>query len=76
MTSQELDELLTFRWPMVMRRVMADGSDEWLKNFVRSIARQGKRPAWRPTQKQEQIMCRLVSELGTAPNTDPEVIED
>ncbi|QEW18994.1 hypothetical protein LA6_001173 [Marinibacterium anthonyi] len=76
MTSQELDELLTFRWPLVMRRVMADGADEWLKTFVRSIARQGKRPAWHPTPKQEQIMRRLVSELGTAPNTDPEVIED
>ena len=28
MTDRELDELLTLRWPMVMRRVMADGGDE------------------------------------------------
>ncbi|MEB3417020.1 hypothetical protein ACFSDD_04440 [Salipiger marinus] len=75
MTAQELDEVLTFRWPIVMRRVMADGSDEWLKGFVRSIARHGKRPAWRPSQKQEQIMRRLVSELGTAPE-GLNVIED
>jgi len=75
MTAHELDEVLTFRWPLVVRRVMADGSDEWLKGFVRSIARHGKRPAWRPSQKQEQIMRRLVSELGTAPE-GLNVIED
>ncbi|MGC9370308.1 MAG: hypothetical protein ACP5DX_12275 [Paracoccaceae bacterium] len=75
MTDRELDEILTFRWPIVMRRVMADGSDEWLKGFVKSIARHGKRPSWRPSQKQEQIMRRLVSELGTAPAPDLEVIE-
>ena len=75
MTDIELDELLTIRWPMVLRRVMADSSDEWLKGFVRSIARHGKRASWRPTAKQEQIMRRLVSELGTAPERDVELIE-
>ena len=75
MTDRELDEILTFRWPIVMRRVMADGSDEWLKGFVRSIAKHGKRAAWRPTVKQAQIMRRLVSELGTAPEQNFELIE-
>ncbi|MEQ8877215.1 MAG: hypothetical protein RIC49_12470 [Phycisphaerales bacterium] len=75
MTDRELEEILTFRWPVVMRRVMADGSDEWLKGFVRSIARHGKRPSWRPTVKQAQIMRRLVSELGTGPEPMMEVIE-
>ena len=75
MTDSELDEILTFRWPIVMRRVMADGSDEWLKGFVRSIAKHGKRAAWRPSAKQEQIMRRLLSELGTAPEQNFEVIE-
>ena len=75
MTDSELDEILTFRWPIVMRRVMADGSDEWLKGFVRSIAKHGKRAAWRPSAKQEQIMRRLVSELGTAPEQNFELIE-
>lgn len=75
MTDRELDELLTIRWPVVMRRVMADGTDEWLKGFVRSIAKHGKRASWRPTGKQEQIMRRLVSELGTAPERDVELIE-
>ena len=75
MTDSDLDEILTFRWPIVMRRVMADGSDEWLQGFVRSIARHGKRPSWRPSPKQEQIMRRLVSELGTAPDQGVEVIE-
>lgn len=75
MTERELDEILTFRWPVVMRRVMADGSDDWLKGFVRSIARHGKRPSWRPTPKQAQIMRRLVSELRTSPDASMELIE-
>ena len=75
MTDRELDEVLTFRWPIVLRRVMADGSDEWLKGFVQSIARRGKRASWRPSAKQEQIMRRLVSELGTAPDQGVELIE-
>jgi hypothetical protein len=75
MTDAELDEVMTFRWPMVVRRVMADGSDEWLKGFVKSIARHGKRAAWRPSQKQEQIMRRLVSDLGTEPEQELELIE-
>ena len=75
MTPSELDEMLTFRWPIVMRRVMADGSDEWLQGFVRSIAKHSKRAAWQPSAKQEQIMRRLVSELGAAPDLEVELIE-
>lgn len=75
MTDAELDEILTFRWPLVVRRVMADGSDEWLKGFVRSIARHGKRRAWRPSIRQEQIMRRLVSELGTGAEQVVDLIE-
>lgn len=75
MTEQELDEIITHRWPLVLRRVMAEGSDEWLKGFVRSIARHGKRPRWRPTPKQAQIMRRLVSELGTEQAQPFEVFE-
>ncbi|UWR34479.1 hypothetical protein K3759_05145 [Sulfitobacter sp. W027] len=74
MTSRELDEILHYRWPLVLRAAMA-GSDEWLKGFARSIAKHGKRASWRPTHKQEQIMRRLVSELGTAPSSEGEVIE-
>ncbi|WP_339759848.1 hypothetical protein [uncultured Sulfitobacter sp.] len=75
MTDRELEEVLTFRWPLVMRRVMADGTDDWLKGFVRSVARHGKRSGWRPSKKQEQIMRQLVSELGTAPEREVELIE-
>ncbi|WP_224815667.1 hypothetical protein [Hasllibacter sp. MH4015] len=75
MTDSELDEILTLQWPQVIRRVMADGSDDWLKGFVQSIARQGKRSAWHPSAKQAQIMRRLVSELGTTPDDDFQVIE-
>ncbi|APZ52165.1 hypothetical protein [Salipiger abyssi] len=76
MTDRELDEILTYRWPIVVRRVMADSSDDWVKGFVRSIARHGKRASWRPSLKQAQIMRRLVSELGTAPETSFNPIED
>ena len=65
MTDRELDEIMTFHWPTVLRSVMAEASDEWLMGFVRSIARHGKRPTWRPTCKQERLMRRLVSERGT-----------
>lgn len=75
MTEGELDEIMTFRWPQVVRRIMAEDCDDWLKGFVRSIARQGKRPTWRPSEKQQQIMRRLVAELGTAPEPEMEVIE-
>jgi hypothetical protein len=75
MTERELDELLMLYWPQVLRRVMADGSDEWIKGFVRSIAKHGKRAAWRPSARQEQIMRRLVSELGTATELEIELIE-
>lgn len=73
MTERELDDILTHRWPLVLRATMA-GTDEWLKGFVRSIARHGKRASWRPSPRQEQIMRRLVAELGTAPQ-NVEVIE-
>ena len=78
MTDEEIDEILTFHWPMVLRRTMASAADDWIKGFVRSVARQGKRRNWRPTARQAQIMRRLVSELGTAPDTDnaPILIEE
>ena len=78
MTDEEIDEILTFHWPMVLRRAMASAADDWIKGFVRSVARHGKRPGWRPTGRQAQIMRRLVSELGTAPDTDnaPILIEE
>lgn len=74
MTEQELDMILTFRWPRVVRQVMADDSDEWLKGFVRSIARNGKRRSWRPSAKQAQIMRQLVAEQNNAPEQIVEVV--
>lgn len=74
MTAQELDEIMEMHWPIVLRATMR-GTDEWLKGFVRSIAKHAKKASWRPTAKQEQIMRRLVSELSTAPDMSMEVIE-
>lgn len=76
MTARELDEIITVRWPAVMRRVMADGSDEWLKGFVKSIARHGKRRGWRPTDKQEAVMRRLLAEHGSTSMHGLELIEE
>ena len=74
-TEAELDEILTHRWPSVLRRTMAESTDDWLKGFVRSIARHGKRRTWRPTARQQQIMRQLLLELGTVPDGEVQMIE-
>lgn len=75
MTPERLDEILTVHWPRVLRRTMTDGSDEWAKGFVKSVARHGKRCGWRPSEKQAWLMERMVSELGTVPASEVAVIE-
>lgn len=72
MSEHELDEVLTFWWPMVLRRAMG-GADEWQKNFCRSIARHGKRAAWRPTSKQAYLMRKLIADLSN--EAEPQLIE-
>lgn len=74
MTEAEFDWILTFRWPRIVRRVMAEAEDEWLMGFVRSIAKQGKRPGWMPSDRQEQIIRRLLIEYGE-PDGGGQVIE-
>lgn len=69
MTAAELDEIMETRWQGVVRHVMAENTDKWLKGFVLSIARHGKRPSWHPSAKQEALMRRLLVE--TAPDPDP-----
>lgn len=76
MTDLELDEILTLRWPVVMRRVMGDARTEgFVRSFVRSIARHGKRPSWRPTPKQERIMRQMLMEYSGAPEPEIDLIE-
>lgn len=75
MTPERLDEILTVHWPRVLRRTMADGSDEWAKGFAKSVARHGKRRGWQPSEKQAWLMERMVSELGTVPASEVAVIE-
>lgn len=76
MTDLELDEILTLRWPVVMRRVMGDARTEgFVRSFARSIARHGKRPAWHPTPKQERIMRQMLDEFASPPAPDPMLIE-
>lgn len=75
MTDEELDRILTFYWPLVTRRAMGGQGDEWTQGFVKSIARHGKRPRWRPTDRQASIMRRLVFELGQMAEPDIELIE-
>lgn len=76
MTTLELDEILTLRWPMVLRRVMGDSRTEgFVRSFARSIARHGKRPEWRPTPKQERIMRQMLDEFTSPPEPDPVLVE-
>lgn len=64
MTDLELDEILTVRWPAIVRRVMAEGAEDWIKGFARSIARHGKRQGWRPSAKQERVMRQLLEQFS------------
>lgn len=75
MTDRELDEIMIFWWPKVLRRAMA-GSDDWLKSFARSIARHGKRAKWHPSEKQAYLMRKLVADLDNAPEPDLELIDE
>lgn len=76
MTPNELDELLTLRWPMVVRRVMADvNADDFAKGFARSIAKHRKRPDWKPSARQEWIMRQMLADYSGAREADPEVID-
>lgn len=76
MTYHELDELLTLRWPGVVRRVMGDlGADQFTKGFVCSIAKHGKRPSWRPSAKQEWVMRQLLAQYSGRQEADVDVIE-
>ena len=75
MTDRELDEILIYWWPKVLRRAMT-GADDWAKSFCRSIARHGKRAAWRPSAKQAFLMRRFVSEVREAPKPDLNLIEE
>jgi hypothetical protein len=76
MTDLELDQILTLQWPSVVRRIMGDPkADDFAKGFARSIARHGKRQAWRPSQKQARIMREMVDQYGRFGEPEPQLIE-
>ncbi|MDF0599920.1 hypothetical protein P1J78_04165 [Psychromarinibacter sp. C21-152] len=58
-----------------MPAVRDKAENDWSRGFAASIVRQSRRRHWKPSQKQEAIMRRLVSELFHETN-DLEVIED
>lgn len=74
MTDRELDEIL-YRWPAILRTLIATDADEWAIGFAKSIAKQGKRASWTPSERQATIMRRMVAELGTAPDGPSDVFE-
>lgn len=47
---------------------------EWERNFARSILRNAKRPAWRPSEKQQRVMRRMIAALFEA-DVAPVLIE-
>lgn len=54
----ELEEAL-LRMAMLARRAPT----EWERGFARSILRSAKRPAWRPSEKQQRVMRRMIAAL-------------
>ena len=63
MTGPELERAL-FHWHAVIRQAPRG----WAKEFALSIQRNQRRRNWKPTQKQSQIMRRMVADLF--PNHD------
>ena len=61
MIERELDDILTFRWPAVIRWAKRQ-DDPWLAQFAVSIAGKGKRRNWQPSVKQERVMRRMLAD--------------
>lgn len=74
MTDRELDEIMIYWWPKVLRRAMT-GSDEWAKGFARSIASHGKRASWHPSPKQAFLMRKMVADVQSAAEPQLDLIE-
>ncbi len=75
MTEEELDMILTFRWPRVVRQVMGLAEDERLMGFVCSIAKHGKRRTWHPSKKQEAWMRSILADFDAVNEPEIELIE-
>ncbi|PJN95993.1 hypothetical protein CNY89_05175 [Amaricoccus sp. HAR-UPW-R2A-40] len=54
----ELEEMLLRMGPLARR-----APTEWERRFARSILRNAKRPAWRPSEKQQRVMRRMIAAL-------------
>ena len=57
----ELDQILTFVWPKVVRWSHRQDND-FVRGFAMSIARQSKRPDWEPSPKQWATMQALIDD--------------
>lgn len=60
-----IEELL-WSWPGVIR----SAPEGWPRSFALSIARQSKRKSWTPTEKQLDIMKRMVAEHYREPPSE------
>jgi hypothetical protein len=60
-----------FHWNLVIKAA----TDEWAKNFAKSIANQSRRRGWKPTPKQLALMRSMVSALFTHGDDDLSLIE-
>ena len=58
MSGEELERIL-FHWPAVVERA----PEGWARGFARNIARSSRKRAWHPTQRQAQIMRKMVADL-------------
>ena len=67
----ELDQILTFVWPKVVRWSHRQDND-FVRSFAMSIARHSKRPDWEPSPKQWAIMQNLIHDYRSD-HTQPDM---
>ena len=75
MNDAELDEVLTFYWPMVIQRAVNSGN-EWAAGFAKGIAKKARKRGWTPSRRQEEAMRLLVDEIRPQQPDDIDLVDD
>lgn len=75
MTDTELDEVLTYWWPMVIQKAVTDGNT-WAAGFAKGIAKKARNRRWQPTTRQAEVMQSMVDEMRPARPDNLELVDD
>ena len=67
--AERTTEECLFHWNLVIKAA----TDEWAKNFAKSIMKQSRRRGWQPTAKQLARMRVMVSDLFVRSAADDEL---